>query len=115
MAESTKKRLITEDELRWMKPSYALGMKMQQLADCLGVSKRTLERRLKDQPEVAVALSNARRSRNEQVAQSLFLNATENNNVSAQIFWMKTQARWSELEPDDANEQDYVAPDSLVE
>jgi len=31
-----------------------------------------------------------------QVAQALFNNAVKKNNVVAQIFWLKTQARWSE-------------------
>lgn len=30
------------------------------------------------------------------VANSLFMNATRNNNVSAQIFFLKTRARWTE-------------------
>lgn len=33
---------------------------------------------------------------NAKVAGALFKNATDNNNVAAQIFWLKTRARWKE-------------------
>lgn len=41
-------------------------------------------------------LATAETETSAQVAHSLFLNATQHNNVAAQIFWLKTRARWKE-------------------
>lgn len=53
-------------------------------------SKQTLYRHFRSELENGEAKANAK------VAQCLFAQATVGNNVTAQIFWLKTRARWRE-------------------
>jgi hypothetical protein len=59
------------------------------IARVIGISVPTLLKYYREEIETAAIRANAR------VAQSLFHMATHGN-VAAAIFWLKTQARWSE-------------------
>ena len=48
------------------------------------------------------------------VAGALFKNATENENVSAQIFWLKTRARWKPAEEEQAPKKPTVSNEDLL-
>ena len=54
------------------------------------IDVNTLMKYFRAELDTGVTKANAR------VAGALFKNATEHNNVQAQIFWMKTRARWRE-------------------
>jgi len=59
------------------------------IAAVLGVDPKTLRKRYRDELDLGETKANA------QVAGFLF-GAAKNGNVTAQIFWLKTRARWRE-------------------
>ena len=71
-----------------------------QIADYLNIPLRTFEAILARDEKVSAAYKRGKTEQINKVAQSLFSNATENNNVTAQIFYLKTQAGWKEDQPD---------------
>ena len=81
-----------------------LGVNHDDIAKILRISDETLRKYYADE------LLMGKVEANSEVASSLFRNATKNENVSAQIFWLKTQARWKEQKDDD----DPVAPPRIV-
>ena len=54
------------------------------------IDEQTLANHFRAEMDTGVTKANAR------VAGSLFKNATDENNVTAQIFWLKCRARWKE-------------------
>lgn len=54
------------------------------------IDEQTLAKNFRHELDTGTTKANAR------VAGALYKNAVEHNNVSAQIFWMKTRARWKE-------------------
>lgn len=64
------------------------------IAKCIGVHFNTLSKHYSAELELSTAQKNAK------VAQSLYQNAL-GGNVAAQIFWLKTRARWREVARDE--------------
>lgn len=75
------------------------GIPREQIAGYLGICKKTLGRHFK--PE----LFKSKVETNLMVAKGLFHNAVEEGNVSAQIFWLKTQCKWTDREDEDEEEE----------
>lgn len=67
-----------------------------QIADYFGMSERTLRQRLMDDPEVAAAYQMGRAKTIQDVATNLVMQAKEGN-MTAAIFYLKTQAGWKEV------------------
>src|SRR6185436_11467741 len=67
----------------------AYGIPEIDIAAVLGVDPKTLRKHYRDELDLGETKANA------QVAGFLF-NSAKNGNVSAQIFWLKTRARWRE-------------------
>ncbi|MEO1159896.1 MAG: hypothetical protein AAFW74_05465 [Pseudomonadota bacterium] len=72
------------------------GIAPDKIAGHLGISKPALHKHFADE------LANGNDIANAAVAGSLYQNAVDGT-VSAQIFWMKTIARWSDRDMDDAS------------
>src|SRR5215831_7422787 len=66
-----------------------LGVPQDDLAKIIGCAPKTLRKRFREELDRGVAEANA------MVAGYLF-NAAKQGNVPAQIFWLKTRARWRE-------------------
>src|SRR6185436_6501453 len=67
----------------------AYGIPEIDIAAVLGVDPKTLRKHYRDELDLGETKANA------QVAGFLF-NSARNGNVTAQIFWLKTRARWRE-------------------
>ena len=67
----------------------AYGIPETEIARVLKIDPKTLRKHYQDELELGHVKANA------QVAGFLF-NSAKNGNVSAQIFWLKTRARWNE-------------------
>jgi hypothetical protein len=67
----------------------AYGIPEPDIARVLSVDPKTLRKHYRDELDLGETKANA------QVAGYLF-NAAKNGNVTAQIFWLKTRARWRE-------------------
>ena len=66
-----------------------LGVPQDDIARILGCAPKTLRKRFRDELDRGAAEANAT------VAGSLFL-AAKGGNIPAQIFWLKSRARWRE-------------------
>jgi predicted transcriptional regulator len=73
-----------------VKALSSFGIRITDIAQYIGINQRTLTK------HYAEELASGRVQANAKVAQSLFRNAVEENNVAAQIFWLKSRAGWSE-------------------
>ena len=72
-----------------------IGVRQDDIARIVGCAPKTLRKRCRDDLDGGVAEANAL------VSNSLFA-AAKGGNVTAQIFWLKTRARWRErAAPDD--------------
>ena len=90
----TPERIIEVEKLA------SRGLTKEQIADCLGIHYDTLNEKSKAYPEFAEAIKRGQASGIDQVANSLFENAMKGN-VTAQIFFMKARAKWSDGSNDD--------------
>lgn len=79
----------SEYQRKLVRRYIAAGTTREGVAKIIGISLPTLRARYED--ELATATDKA----NGLVAGALFSNAMKGN-VTAQIFWLKTRARWSE-------------------
>lgn len=68
----------------------SFGVRQEEVATYLDIDPKTLRKYYRRELDTSLIKTNM------QVAKSLFRNATENENVSAQIFWLKTKAGWKE-------------------
>ena len=66
-----------------------LGVPQHDIATIIGCAPKTLRKRCRNELDRGVAEANAT------ISGSLFANA-KGRNVTAQIFWLKTRARWRE-------------------
>lgn len=74
----------------------SFGNNQEQIAAYLKISVDTLTKNYRHELDTAAMAANA------QVANKLFRKAVDENDITAQIFWLKTRARWREKDPDDA-------------
>ena len=85
-----KTAFVATDALR-EKARYlaGLGVPQDDIAKIIGCAAKTLRRHFRDELDRGVAEANAT------ISGSLF-GAAKGGNVTAQIFWLKTRARWRE-------------------
>lgn len=94
----TARYVPRQEDRKMVRALAAYGVPQDDICKVLGISKPTLHKAFRNELDTAMIEANAK------VAQSLFDNATKNMNVVAQIFWMKTRAKWvPEREDSDAN------------
>lgn len=80
----------TEEQRKTVRAMTAYGITQKEVAAIFGIHSDTL--RLHFAHELATATAEA----NAAVAQKLFQKATVGDDTTAQIFWLKTRAKWSE-------------------
>lgn len=85
----------TDEDRRQVKALVGFGLTIPQIAIVMDKGEATIKRHFKTELRSGKLVANAK------VAQSLFKVATEGKGspqVSAAIFWLKTQGRWSTVE-----------------
>lgn len=82
--------------------SLAAFCNLDQIADYFGMSDTTLHRRMKEDPNVLKAYKRGRAQAAAKVGQSLLQQALDGN-LTAAIFYAKTQMGWREVQQIDAN------------
>lgn len=94
----------TDKDRAFVKALSGYGVPQHDICKVLRIHDDTLRKHFAYELETAETEASA------QVAQSLFQNATKHMNVTAQIFWLKTRARWRETPP----AEDAEAPRVIV-
>lgn len=74
---------------RQVEAMAAYGIPEEDMARVVGIDPKTLRKHYREELDLGAVKANA------QVAGFLF-NSARNGNVTAQIFWLKTRARWKE-------------------
>src|SRR3954468_21716152 len=85
----------------------AYGIPADDISRVVGIDAKTLRKHYRDELDMGETKANA------QVAGFLF-NSARTGNVTAQIFWLKTRARWREA-PTELRHSGYVARTDLSE
>lgn len=75
----------------------ATGLTMQQIADSLGISERTLYNSKKENADFAEAIKRGR-AKGVAVATNALMKKIKDGNIAAMIFFLKTQAGWKETQ-----------------
>ena len=83
----------TDKERDQVRTMAGLAMTEDKIALVMGVAPKTLRKYYRQELDTAHAHLTVN------VGRSLYKNAVENNNVSAQIFWMKCRGGWREQDP----------------
>lgn len=86
---------ITEKIIETAESYAARGLNREQIADALGMGVATLYEKMNKYPEFLEAIKRGKAKGIAHVANNLLKNV-ENGNVTAQIFYLKTQANWKE-------------------
>jgi hypothetical protein len=87
MAYPSKK--VTSEQRKQVEAMAAYGVPSEEIGRVMGMTAKTLRKHFREELDTAMTTANAA------VAGFLFQNA-KNGNVAAQIFWLKTRARWKE-------------------
>jgi hypothetical protein len=92
---------------RQVETMAAYGIPEHEISQVLGLDAKTLRKHYREELDLGGTKANA------QVAGFLF-NAARNGNVTAQIFWLKTRARWRET-PTELRHSGAIATKDLSE
>lgn len=84
-----KPKTPTPDQRKQVGAMAAYGVPAEEIGRVIGMTAKTLRKHFREELDRAETLANAR------VAGFLY-RAAEGGNVTAQIFWLKTRARWKE-------------------
>jgi hypothetical protein len=99
---SNRKHLPTEATRGLVKGCVACGASQESICSLLGhIALPTLYKYYREELDTAMVRANVT------MAQALFNNGVKSNNVTAQIFWLKSRAGWVEAQPmcDDQDDQ----------
>ena len=92
-----KKDLVNPETLEKITEYAAQGLSLRQICRCLGISWSTLDRHRKEYGEIEHALKKGEALGVSKVAQALMNNALFENNVTAQIFYLKNRSEnWAD-------------------
>lgn len=95
-AKPTRKaKRVAPIDMKQVERLAARGLTLEQIATSLGISRRTLFSKKKQNKEFAEALERGQVQGLEEVANQLFEQAM-NGNTTAMIFYLKTRGGWSE-------------------
>ena len=81
-----------------IKTMAGLGLKVEQMAAILGMSKKTFERRMKDTPGANDALEKGRATASFQVTKKAYEMAVDGKHPVMTIFWLKVRENWKETQ-----------------
>lgn len=95
---------LTDSELEQVE-KLAAYLNKAQIASVLGMAEKTFLRICRENELVDTAYKRGRASHVGTVAASLLRNATEKNNVLAQMFFLKCRGGWVESQPEQERQQ----------
>lgn len=96
MGSKNQKIVLTPQQIQNIETMAGYGLTVEKIATLLGISKRTFERRMKDTPGAADALSKGRAKASLDVIQTAYEMATSGKSAAMTIFWLKVREGWKE-------------------
>ena len=81
--------VVSEPVRKKVRHLAGIGVPQDDIAKIIGCAPKTLRKRCRDDLDSGVAEANA-------LVSGYLFAAAKNGNVGAQIFWLKTRARWRE-------------------
>lgn len=94
------KILLSPEQLKQLETMAGRGLTLDDCAAVLNISPRTLDRRLSDDEEVKEAYKRGRAIAKDAVTSKLF-DQINDGNLTAIIFYLKTQCGWREKDRDE--------------
>ena len=94
---------LNESHVKELEQFGGAGAKYDDIAQYYGMSRATFCRILERKPFIRDAIKRGKFLANLNVSQSLYNSATQDGNVTAMIFWLKTQFGWREKQEIDLN------------
>ena len=98
----------TPEQRQLVQLHATIGTTQEQIARIIGIDAKTLRLHYRDELDLAMAKANAT------IGGALF-NKAKNGDTAAQIFWMKTRARWRERHDIDLSSSDGTMTPKVVE
>jgi hypothetical protein len=80
----------TDDQRRQVLTMTGFGILQEEIANALEIDRKTLTKHFRRELDTGMTVANVR------VAQALYQNAVQHNNVAAQIWWTKTRMGWKD-------------------
>lgn len=93
--KSVQEIQLSPEQIQQVETMSGLGLRVEDMAAVLGISTRTMHRRLADTSDVAAARARGRAIANMNVSRKAYEMATKGN-VHLIKFWLATQADWKE-------------------
>jgi len=90
----------SDEELEKVESLAARGMTIAQICDCLDIAQSTIYEKTKEYSELAEAIKRGKAKGIALVTAELLKNV-KSKNVTAQIFYLKCQAKWKEAKDED--------------
>lgn len=91
-----EKITLTNELIEKAKECFTKGFTMAQVAACLGMSKRTLERRLEEDSDAKVALEASKAIADAEVTATAFQMAKSGKHPSMTQFWLRSRCGWQD-------------------
>jgi predicted transcriptional regulator len=99
-----KKKIHDQETLNKIVEYGAQGLTIGQIAKCLGISRASLDRKRKEYEEIEEAIKKGEALGVSKIAQALMHNAISENNVTAQIFYLKNRSEnWADHQQTNIN------------
>ena len=92
---SYPKHSPTPEQRKIVKDMSSVGIPQDKISVVIGIDPKTLRVHYREELDTAESEANTK------VAIALYDNAIKTNNVTAQIFWLKTRGGWRESRPAD--------------
>lgn len=88
---------LTPQAIQQLETMSGLGLTVEQMSAVLGMSKKTLERRMGEVPGAKDALEKGRALAALNVTTTAFKLATSGESPAMTMFWLKCRERWKEV------------------
>lgn len=107
------KQIVLSDEQIAQVEALASVLSLEQVADYFGISKPTFYKIMERQPEVAIRFKKGKAKATVTIGKNL-IELAKDGNLTAIIFYLKTQAGWRETEQQDIEQQGKQRPTQVV-
>lgn len=112
LVSSMAKQIVLRDEQISQVEALASVLSLEQVADYFGISKPTFYKIMERQPEVAERFKKGKAKAIVTIGKNLIEQAKDGN-LTAIIFYLKTQAGWRETEQQDIEQQTKQRPTQI--